>query len=129
MLFPVFWIVIEYIRLESARIGNLDERVSKLAASVLLSIFPQIPIMIYIGYFQEIVFPVDLEFSWIMLSLVSLELFNSISVLRNLIRVKTISFYRSCRDQIIDSKKIQIEQESDAAYWSKRILEERENDS
>ena len=115
--------LIECARLRSGRIANVEERVSKLSASVLLSIFPQIPALIYIGYFQEMVFPSDRLLSLWMLILIVVELIISISVLRKLIRMKTIAFYRTCRAEALQLQSTKIKQEADAAYWTKRKME------
>ena len=115
--------LIECARLRSGRIANVEERVSKLSASVLLSIFPQIPALIYIGYFQEMVFPSDRLLSLWMLILIVVELIISISVLRKLIRMKTIAFYRTCRAEALQLQSTKIKQEADAAYWTKKKME------
>ena len=115
--------LIECARLRCGRIANVEERVSKLSASILLSIFPQIPALIYIGYFQEMVFPSDRLLSLWMLILIVVELIISISVLRKLIRMKTIAFYRTCRAEALQLQSTKIKQEADAAYWTKRKME------
>jgi len=121
---PVIWVAIEFVRLNSGRIANIEERVSKLAASSMLSIFPQVPILVYIGYFQEIVFPADCIFSICMLLLMVVEFIFCFQMLRRLIKMKTLSFYRDCIEEASQMRDKQLKEEADVAYWSRRKMEE-----
>ena len=80
--------LLEYTRLKSSRISIVEERVSKLGAAIVLIVFPQMPALIYFGYFQKISFPVERVLSQWMLTLITIELILAISLVRKLIKTK-----------------------------------------
>ena len=55
----VFWILVECIRIHYGISGNLREKVPDLLTYLLISVFPQLPLVLYLAFFQEISFPVD----------------------------------------------------------------------
>ena len=70
LLLPVFsvWLLVEMIRLFVGQKGVLlHDGLTKLATFILLSIFPQIWIAVYITFLQEIVLPFDSVLGMIML--------------------------------------------------------------
>lgn len=99
--------------------GNIQERVSKLAASMLLSFFPQLPVLLYFGYYQEIIFTADSIFSLILIILLNLELILSLITIRRFIQNKTQQFYRFCRQEADELIKVKGKEEAEVAYWSK----------
>jgi hypothetical protein len=61
ILIPVIiiWVLAEIVRFYYGFRGNLREKVPDLLTYLLVSVFPQIPLVIYLGFFQEILFPID----------------------------------------------------------------------
>jgi hypothetical protein len=55
----VFWILVEFIRIYYGMSGNLREKVPDLLTYLLISVFPQLPLVLYLAFFQEISFPID----------------------------------------------------------------------
>ena len=104
VFWAVCWIILEYTRLKSSRISIVEERVSKLGAAIVLLVFPQMPALIYFGYFQKISFPVERVLSQWMLTLITIELILAISLVRKLIKTKTLLFYRACRERSLKSR-------------------------
>ena len=82
--------------------GNGGEKVPQLSAFVLSTIFPQIPLLIYLGYGQR---PETLRFSYevplvtILLLLNFFEISVSYKALAKLISRQTASFFRLVQDQ------------------------------
>ncbi len=117
--FYVVWFVVEVIRLQLGGKGNCQESVSKLAASMLLTVFPQIPVSIYFGYYQEIIFPADTLFATVFIHLLIIQVVVSFLTLRRLIRDKTRRFYRFCIQEAEETKKMKDQKEAEVAYWSR----------
>lgn len=63
----IFWILVEIIRIRYGMSGNLREKVPDLLTYLLISVFPQLPLVLYLAFFQEICFPVDPVMGVIML--------------------------------------------------------------
>lgn len=106
--------------------GNLEDRIATLATSILLTIFPQIPCLVYIGFLQEMVFPADFIFTIAMFIFQSLSFFLGIFVLKRMISIKTSDFdIRSTQEQIklMEEKR---RSDADVIYWSKKKAEEDE---
>lgn len=123
--FYVIWFVVEVIRLQLGEKGNCEESVSKLAASMLLTVFPQIPVSIYFGYYQEIIFPADTLFASVLINLLIIQVVVSFLTLRRLIRDKTRRFYRFCIQEAEEAKKLKDQKEAEVAYWSKYAVDEQ----
>jgi hypothetical protein len=67
------WVVIEPIRLSLGFSGNLTEKVPNLATYLLMTVFPQLPLVVYLGYLQGVTFPIDnILGSFMLICLVSL---------------------------------------------------------
>jgi hypothetical protein len=122
------WFAIECIRLRSGWIGNLEERVSTLVTSVLLSIFPQILCLVYIGYLQEMVFPADFIFTIVMFILQILSMILSGFVLKRMISIKASDFHISTTQEHIKLTEEKRRRDADIIYWSKRKAQEDETD-
>jgi len=88
--------IVEIIRLNLD--GNLREDVPKLAAFLILTIFPILPTVVYVGYFQEFIFPADRVLSCIMIIVLCGEVFLTYITLKRFIHVKTVQFYRTCEE-------------------------------
>jgi hypothetical protein len=63
----IFWVLVEGIRIRFGMSGNLREKVPDLLTYLLISVFPQLPLVLYLAFFQEICFPVDPVMGVIML--------------------------------------------------------------
>jgi len=85
--------ITEAMRLATLK-GNICEHVPKLAASLILTAFPTIPTVIYVGYLQEVIYPADRILSFFMLALLCAEVVFISITLQGFIRVKTVQFYR-----------------------------------
>ena len=92
--------MIEIPRLYFGYIGNAKERVPKLASFLLVTLFPQLPMVCYLSFLQEHTFPFDAALGLIMLSFLACELFFGCYTIRNLMRRQTKEFYR---DQYLKS--------------------------
>ena len=110
------WVAFEYIRLNNGRVANLEERVSTLSASMLMCWLPQIPSLLYIAFFQEIIFPADFILSIFMLALLLAEFTLSFLALRKLIQKKTTIFYQSCREQALKFRSDQLQKDAEVVY-------------
>ena len=53
------WGGLEGFRLYFGYKGNLQETVPDTSTFLLMSVFPQLPIVCYLAYFQPVLFPVD----------------------------------------------------------------------
>jgi transmembrane protein 17 len=53
------WTIIEAVRLFYGYRGNLSEKVPDISSFLLISIFPQFPIVIFLGFVQGVKYPVD----------------------------------------------------------------------
>lgn len=98
VLLPIFvvWLVTEPFRLYFGYSGNLQEKVSHVVSYLLISVFPQLPLVVYLAYLQEITFPMDFIMGSIMLIFLILDIFFGVRMLRSLIRSQTAQFRRIC---------------------------------
>jgi len=90
----VFWALAEMCRLYCGFVGNLNERVPETSAFLLITVFPQLPALIYLTFLQEHTYPMDTICGTLMLLVTSLELFIGAAAFQNLIRRQTAQFYR-----------------------------------
>jgi len=91
--------------------------------------FPQLPVLIYLGYLQEVIFPADSICATLLIILLIFELIVSFVTLKLFIRDKTKRFRRYCKLEAETKKKMQQLQEAEVAYWSKYTSENQiEND-
>ena len=63
---------------------------------MLVSIFPQLPCLIFMTFYQEHLFPFDKAAGWLMLAMLAGELVFGWQTMRRMIRRQTEEFYRSC---------------------------------
>mmetsp|Transcript_20145 Transcript_20145/g.33946 ORF Transcript_20145/g.33946 Transcript_20145/m.33946 type:complete len:84 (+) Transcript_20145:290-541(+) len=76
--------------------GNLREKVPDLLTYLLISVFPQLPLVLYLAFFQEISFPLDPIIGVIMLAVLVSQFYLGHSTLQQLIRTQTAQFLRLC---------------------------------
>lgn len=120
----ILWSVLQTIRLVVGPKANLDEDVPGLS-SVLVGTLFVIPILIFNGFMQEIVFQSDFVLTCLALSIVSAEFSLSVSVLRAMIRIKSHQFKAQEKKRKQEEEKQQ--KEADTVFWSrKQALERRE---
>ena len=93
------WAAGELCRLYCGYTGNLNERVPETSAFLLVSIFPQIPCLVYLTFFQEHLWPLDRLLGIAQMGLLVLELMVGFNALQALIRRQTAQFYRLCQEE------------------------------
>ena len=69
-----------------------------MATYLLMSIFPQLPLVIYMGYLETIQFPSDAILGSLMLIFLSVQYVFGFLTMRHLIRSQTAQFMRLCED-------------------------------
>ena len=89
-----FWAAFEAVRLYYGVSGNLKERVPELSTYILMTIFPQIPFVLYLAYVQPVLFPVDPILGSFMLVFLTTQLLFGWQTVRVLIRSQTAHFLR-----------------------------------
>lgn len=92
------WTVFELVRLYYGISGNMMEKVPELATYVLLTIFPQMPFMIYFAYVQPVLFPVDPILGTFMLLYLVVQVYFGMITIRSQIRSQTSKFMRLCEE-------------------------------
>jgi len=102
-IFSVVWALLEGVRLWLGFSGNLRERVPELAAFVLLTVFPQIPIVILLGFVAVDRVPADLVTAFPQLVFLVLEAVLAFRSVRALMRKQTAEFFRACQTDVEDS--------------------------
>lgn len=120
------WCAVECIRLWSGWMGNLEDRVPTLATSILLTIFPQILCLVYIGFLQEMVFPADFIFSVVMLICQILSMILSIFVMKRMVSIKASNFQMTVAQEQSKLMEEKRRRDADVIYWSKRKAENDE---
>lgn len=93
------WFLAEIPRVYIGYVGNLHERVSELLGFIFLSVFPQFPLVIYMAFFQEHVFPTDRIMGTVMCGIMVFEVFAAFRTLNSIVRLKTTRFYRLCQQE------------------------------
>ena len=101
LLLPCFviWVLGELSRIYFAYTGNLKERVPQMSAFLLMTIFPQLPCVIYLAFYQEFIFPFDASTGLLMLIMLIIELGLGYATLHTLIQRQTAQFYRLCQEE------------------------------
>ena len=99
LLMPIVivWVFAEVARLYSGFCGNSKESVPQMSAFLLLTIFPQFPCVIFLGFLQEQAFPFDQVAGVIMCAFLITEFAFGWISLQALIRRQTAQFYRLCQ--------------------------------
>jgi transmembrane protein 17 len=78
--------------------GNLKERVPELSTYILVTIFPQMPFIIYLAYVQPVLFPADPILGSFMLVFLCVQVVFGLQTVRMLIRSQTARFLRVCEE-------------------------------
>ena len=75
LLIPVYciWLIAEITRLYVGQKGILRDKLPELAAYLLLSCFPQMFTVAYLGFLQEIILPVDVTLGTITITMIIME--------------------------------------------------------
>jgi hypothetical protein len=92
----MIWSIGEVTRYFYGFNGNLREKVPDLLTYLLVTLFPQVPLMLYLSFIQELLFPIDILMGCIMLLGLILQLLFGYSTLRVLIANQTAQFLRLC---------------------------------
>lgn len=90
----VIWIVIEYNRLKIGKSGNLNEEANKIASFLLISFFPQCPLVICFGFLVKEANNYSRVFTVISLVLMVLEFVEGGRMLISIVRTQKVKFYR-----------------------------------
>jgi transmembrane protein 17 len=101
LLLPTYtiWCAGEVSRFYFAYTGNLKERVPQMSAFLLMTIFPQLPTVIYLAFYQEYIFPFDEAAGALMFAMLIIELVVGYVTLHTLIQRQTAQFYRLCQEE------------------------------
>ncbi|GAQ86705.1 hypothetical protein KFL_003060040 [Klebsormidium nitens] len=89
----VLFLVSEPVRLALGYSGNLQEKVPFVAAFMLLTLFPGLPVCLYFMFVQKHLEPSDKAVGTLMAIFLVLELFTAVHAIRQLIRSQTLKFY------------------------------------
>lgn len=75
LLIPVYciWLIAEITRLYVGQKGILRDKLPELAAYLMLSCFPQMFTVAYLGFLQEFTLPVDVTLGTIMITMIIME--------------------------------------------------------
>ena len=95
----IIWAVVEPLRIWFGFVGNLKEKVPQLAAYCLLNVFPQIPVLVYLAFFQPSLLPFERVSNVVQLIAVVLSAILGFSTTRSLVRSQTSQFYLNQFDQ------------------------------
>ncbi len=90
------WFMIEPFRLYYGIRGNMKERVPDIATFLLISIFPQLPFVVFLGFFQTVYYPIDVILGSLMIIFLILNIYFGFRSIRFLIRSQTAQFMRLC---------------------------------
>jgi hypothetical protein len=104
----------ETFRLYFGFTGNAGEKVPQLSAFVLSTLFPQVPLLLYLGYGQRpgtVVFSYEVPLTTVLLLLNLSEISISYKALAKLISRQTASFFRLVQTQDDDDKRLLEEKE------------------
>ena len=109
----------EVPRLYLGRYGNCTENVPKLAAFLLLTTFPQLPSIVYMGFFQEFVFPCNIVLGGMMILFLVLELIIGYQTMHQFIQGQTRYIYQVNQKQSKQKQQLQQQRNLDVRYWSR----------
>jgi len=98
-MFLVTWIVAEITRLKMLRKGVLYYSIPSLCVFLLLCIFPQLLVVVYLGYYQELIFPCDIALSSIMFVFLLSEIIFGSAFLKEIIHWKKQEYYEQFLEQ------------------------------
>ena len=106
------WAAIEPARLYYGFSGNLRERVPELSTYLLISLFPQVPFVLYLAYVQPVQFPVDPILGSFMLVFLVFEVVLGVRAVHTQITSQTAQFMRLCEDEPHDDTDIVVDRTS-----------------
>ncbi len=109
----------EVPRLYLGRYGNCTENVPKLAAFLLLTTFPQLPSILYLGFFQEFVFPCNVLLGSMNVLFLVLELVIGYKTMHHFIQGQTKHIYQVNQQQSKQRQQLQQQKDLDVRYWSR----------
>ena len=100
LLVPVYcaWVIAEVPRLYVGQKGILRDKLPEMSAFFLLSVFPQIWIVIYLSFLQEIILPFDSVLGVMMLVFIVVEIMLAWRFLRSMISRQHNQFYHGADD-------------------------------
>jgi hypothetical protein len=90
----VLWAILEPVRLYYGLYGNLNESVAHISTFLLMTIFPQLALVLYLAYFQQLKYPMDSILGSFMFIFAVFELVMSWNLIRKVIRSQTAQFMR-----------------------------------
>jgi len=96
-IFSVVWVLAEAIRLMLGLSGNIRERVPELAAFLLLTVFPQIPVVAFLSLGALNRTPIDYIIGIPQLAMLFLEAIFAYFTVRRFMRKQTAEFFRACQ--------------------------------
>eukprot|EP00823_Brevimastigomonas_motovehiculus_P003478 TRINITY_DN2127_c0_g1_i1.p1 TRINITY_DN2127_c0_g1~~TRINITY_DN2127_c0_g1_i1.p1 ORF type:complete len:275 (-),score=37.78 TRINITY_DN2127_c0_g1_i1:87-911(-) len=82
------WALIEFLRIYNGWVGNLQEGVHQLSSSLLLIVFPQFFLLLYLAFFQKPLYPFDHIIAAILFIFMVLEIIFEIVSIRAIIQDK-----------------------------------------
>eukprot|EP01039_Chlorochromonas_danica_P010258 gene10258-11353_t len=88
------WFIMEPVRAYSGYSGNLMESVPRLSTFLLMTFFPQLPLVTFLAYFQASFFPADRILGSLMFIFLIIECFFGALTIRAIIRSQTSQFMR-----------------------------------
>lgn len=91
----IVWVVIEPLRIYLGMRGNMTEKVPDTATYLLMSVFPQFPIVLYLAYLQPTIFPVDPVLGSFMITFLIAEFLFGVRLVRKQIKQQTTNFLSS----------------------------------
>ena len=86
--------LVEPWRLYFAYRGNLEELVPDLSSFLLITVFPQLPLILYLGYVQHVKYPIDSIMGSFHLAILLAELYFGFATMKELISLQTATFMR-----------------------------------
>jgi hypothetical protein len=92
------WAIAEVFRLWFGYAGNVQEKVPQLSAFILVTIFPQVPCLVYLTFAQAILLPADLLFGSLQLFFCVTELYLCYGAVRVLVARQSANFFRLLQD-------------------------------
>lgn len=93
-LFTILWIAIEYYRLRVGKSANLTENIKKMAIFLIMTTFPQVPMVLGFGFLVKESNFYSKVFSIISTLFLLFELIEGGRVMRKIMQSQTLKFYR-----------------------------------
>lgn len=97
LIVPLFcvWVIAEIPRLYVGQKGVLRDTLPEISSFLLISFFPQIWIVIYFSFLQELILPFDSVLGITMLAIITVETMLTWRILRSMITRQYNQFYQS----------------------------------